>query len=122
MGKKEQRRSRTKERNNKDYYLAMGVSTKVTKSTPGKNVQHPTMTKLEVKKEKIANEPTTFLQEATNFWCTAFGDLDTDSSKSCCSSGCTSDNASSVCSSGIKDVVNDDRNPDVRNPLRKKID
>jgi len=122
--KKEQRRSRTKERNNnlKDYYLATGLSTKVTKSTPGKNGQHTTLTKLEVKKEKIANEPTTFLQEATNFWCTAFGDLDTDSSKNCCSSGCTSDNASSVCSSGIKDVVNDNRNPDDRNPLRKKID
>lgn len=121
--KKEQRRSRTKERSNglKDHHLATGVSTRVTKLPPRKNNgQHATLTKQEAKKEEIARKPTTFVQEATNFWCTAFGDLESDSSKNCCSSGCSSDNTSSVCSSGMKDVVNDNRNPDGRNP--KKID
>jgi hypothetical protein len=104
----------------KDYYLATAVSTtKVKTNSPNNNFETKNE-KMVAQAEAPAPAPsTTFAQEISRFWCTAFGDTETKST----SYGCFSSN-NTICS-GAKDdssssSSSDNRNPDDRNPTTKK--
>jgi len=105
----------------KDYYLATAISTtkKVETSSPNNYNFETKNEKTMVVAEAEAEAPpsTSFAQEILSFWCTAFGDIETEST----SHGfCSSNNT--ICSCGTKDdsSSSDNRNPDGRNPTTKK--
>ena len=104
----------------KDYYSATAISiTKVEKSSPNSNNFETKDEKMVAVAEAAPAPPTiSFTQEILSFWCTAFGDVETEST----SYGfCSSNNT--ICSCGTKDDSSnssDNRNPDDRNPTTKK--
>jgi hypothetical protein len=129
----EAKRSRMRQQRDslKDYYLATAAvsTTKVRTSSSNNNFETKKNEKMVVAAAEVAPAaaaaapapapapapPTTFAQEVSRFWCTAFGDTESASYGWCSSN-------STICSGcpTKDDSSSDNRNPDDRNPTTKK--